>query len=399
MPVAEEVSVENVAAPTSVDSRWARMIAGEGQTPPAWEAQSGDWNWDQNGVTLAKATGEWSNLVLGPIDAQRRNFLIEANVSGKAEVAGFSFGDFKDFLAPLHGGPGTRRIQLEIDADAARWALRVDGQLQRRAWWDAAVHGTNDLLGAAFRFKARHAHQVRFEDLTIRPFESSCKLSVITTCHRFLQRMRVTLRNWCHQTIPRGAHEILVVNPSSPDGLHEHLAAVSSSFPHVRVREIQVEGELATNKSVMINRAFQESRGDWIWLADADCLFPPTAVELTLKHLSDRADRLFYCRRYHLTPAQTNDLLSGRADSLADFEALRSSANGPDHAPYGYTQIIHRSRFERIKYRERYNTFAQSDWAFVQDCKRWNILPHSVDGLACLHLHHPFAWNGTNLFL
>ena len=92
--------------------------------------------------------------------------------------------------------------------------------------------------------------------------ENSCRLSVIMTCFRFLQRLKLALRNWCHQDqdLPFGAFEVLIVNPESPDGTHEHLATVARSFPHIRVHEIAVGADLSTNKGAMINRAFEASR-------------------------------------------------------------------------------------------------------------------------------------------
>lgn len=412
MSVAQQDAIGALAMETnSLDWRlineWKYACSGDGTAQAEWkQGAGGEWQWTHDGVQVKNTHTEWSDLSWQRIDGAALhdlgNFVIEVTVSGKAEAAGLSFGHYKDFLAHLntHGG-SSRHLQLEIDFYAKRWALRVDGQLQQRAWWDSAVRTTDDLLDGKLTFKARRVDEVKFHNLAIHTFQSSCHLSVIVTCYRFVQRLRVTLRNWCHQSLPHGAYEIFVVNPDSPDGTHEYLAAVASSYPHVRVREIAVDSKQATNKAVMINRAFQASRGEWIWLTDSDCLFAPTAADLTLAQIKGKSPHLFYGQRRHLTASQTNELLAGRRDGLRDFEALclNEEARAPDNQPWGYTQIVHRSTLERIPYREQVNHFAHSDSLFIQDCKRRQILPTQVEGLFCLHLDHPFSWYGTKLFL
>jgi hypothetical protein len=221
------------------------------------------------------------------------------------------------------------------------------------------------------------------------------------TCHRFLQRLRIALRNWCHQDLPSGAYEVLIVNPQSPDGTHEHIAAVARSFPHVRVREITVGADVITNKGAMINSAFAASHGEWIWLTDADCLFAPDCAGAVLQRIQDRNDHLFYGQRRYLAAAQTDALLAGRLDGLRDFQELAAAANWrpPENAPWGYTQIIHRRTFERVRYREGLNHFAHTDGIFTDDCRQQGISPKQVDGLYCLHMDHPFSWYGTDSFL
>jgi hypothetical protein len=54
-------------------------------------------------------------------------------------LPGLSFGGYKDFLVTGDSRTGARRLQLEVDVEATRWAFRVGGQLMQRRWWDAAV--------------------------------------------------------------------------------------------------------------------------------------------------------------------------------------------------------------------------------------------------------------------
>jgi hypothetical protein len=385
---------------------WNNALSGDTDSRFEWQVgEGGIWEWSPEGVTVRNERSEWAGLAwqrCGPsVLGQLHNFIIQVTIRGTAEAAGLSFGSFKDFLVPISNKTGPRQLQLEVDGHAGTWAFRADGRLMTRQWWDSAVHGAGDLLSGAVTLKVRRGEEVLFSGFTVQLFASSCRLSVVMTCHRFLQRLRIVLRNWCAQTLPTGAWEIMVVNPQSPDGTAEHLAAVARSHPHVRVREIAVGAELATNKGGMINRALAACTGDWIWLTDADCLFDTNAASIVLSQIETRDHHLFYGSRRYLSEAQTDALLAGRIDGLKDFETLMASdaLRPQDQSPWGYTQIFHRSGLARLRYREDLNHFAHSDDAFVEMCRRKGFHPHLVDGLFCLHLDHPFAWRGTRMFL
>ncbi len=385
---------------------WSQALSGDVAAQSQWPSvDGGDWAWEAGGVRVKGTGPEWLALSCLPWDAEcargQKNFLIELTVSGKAEAAGLSFGGYKDFLIRVDTHTGPRRLQLEVDVDADCWAFRVDGRLMERCWWDTAITGVEEILRGQLRLKVRNAGEVLFRDLTFHKLESPCLVSVIITCSRFLQRLRVSLRNWCHQELPSGTHELLIVNPQSPDGTHEHLAAVARSYPHVRVREIAVGNQLVKNKGAMINRAFASSRGEWIWLTDADCVFGPHSAAAVLRQIRSRHDHLYYGERRFLTPAQTDALLSGRTDALRDFAALTAGAlsRPPERHHWGYTQIVHRSVFQRVRYSERHNHFAHTDGMFVEACRREGAPPLPVEGLFCLHLDHPFSWYGAESFL
>jgi len=192
-----------------------------------------------------------------------------------------------------------------------------------------------------------------------------------------------------------------VVNPGNPDGTREHMRAVARSYPEVRVGEIPAPARLATNKGALINYAVPYSRGEWIWLTDADCLFPDSAIGAVLEHLKGRPDRLFYGQRRYLTGARTGELLAGRADGLSGFQSLAAATavQPPENSPWGYTQIVPRAAFDRVRYTESFNHFAHSDGHFIESCKQAGFPPEQVPGLFCLHLDHPFAWYGSSEFL
>jgi Glycosyl transferase family 2 len=385
---------------------WARAVAGDAESRSQWCAgEGGDWTWQPSGLLLDGGTSEWSELRWRRCEAATlaalRNFLVEVTVSGTADAAGLSLGPYKDFLVPASLDTGPRRLQLEVDAAAGCWAFRVDGRLIERSWWDGALQTVDDLLDGVLTLKARRAERTWFEDLCVRTFEASCRLSVVIVCYRYLQRLRLALRNWCHQELPSGAYEILVVNPHSPDGTHEHLAATARSYPHVRLRELVVDADRALDKGAMINRAVQASHGEWIWLTDADCLFAPSSARTVLRQLDSGAEHLFYGQRRHLSRRQTDALLSGRVDGLTEFDSLCASHSeqAHDHAPLGYTQIARRSTLRRLPYQDQLDTFASSDLTFVDACLHAGIGLRPVDGLVCLHLHHPFSWFGTDRYL
>jgi hypothetical protein len=150
----------------------------------------------------------------------------------------------------------------------------------------------------------------------------------------------------------------------------------------------------------MINRGISAANGTTIWLTDADCLFHPDIVSRILDAVSD-GHRLYFGERRHLSIEQTESLLAGRVDGLRQFEQLwnASQSSHADVYPWGYTQIFGRPLLESVRYRNDFDTFSHSDTCFIEDCYRSLIPFELVNGLGCLHMTHPFAWNGTDAFL
>jgi Glycosyl transferase family 2 len=345
-------------------------------------------------VRLVANGSEWVTEHLRPL--RRGNVLVEVIVEGRAEAAGISFGHYKDFLAPLAGEHGERRLQLEVDADENTWAFSVDGVLMEPQWTDAAVFSVDDLFDGTLALKARNPETVSFHNLAIRQFDSSPRVSVVITCYRFAHRLRVALTSWCRQSLPSGALEVVVVNPASPDTTHEVVAAMATQYPDVRLRELRVDAAMALNKGRMINRALDVVRGEWVWLTDADCVFPPGAAARLLSR-APRADALVYCERRHLTESVTDALLAGRLDPEADFEALAvDHERSGSVEPWGYTQIFHRANLIWVRYSESHEHYAHSDGQFAEQWRAGGLGRVLLDGLVCLHLVHPFSWWGTD---
>jgi glycosyltransferase involved in cell wall biosynthesis len=269
-----------------------------------------------------------------------------------------------------------------------------------RAWWDSAVETVDDLFNGTLTLKARHAREIEFCKLAVQPLQSPVRISVIMTCYRFAQRLRLALMGWGHQDVPSGTLEVIVVNPESPDGTHELIAAMAAAYPEVRLRELPVPQSMWRNKGWMLNRAIEASRGDWVWLTDADCIFPSGAAAALLADVEKEAS-LLYGERRHLAKSATDELLAGRRSPVTDFARLAEAAEGGaiDLHPWGYTQIVHRSQLSRVRYREDLDHFSGSDGAFLENCRSAGLAERRCAGLTCLHLSHPFAWNGTKLFL
>jgi hypothetical protein len=362
-------------------------------------------NWtalDGGGFALKNTGAEWASIELPGAEASSHklltNCVVQVTVSGNAAAAGISFGDYKDFLVPLDNGKGECLLQVEVDAQAGRWAFRADGRLIDRTWWNASVASVNDILAGDLVLKAHKAEEVTFRDLGVHRLDASCRLSVIMTCYRFAQRLRVSLHSWCRQAVPSGTIEVIVANPQSPDGTHESIAAMAAAYPEVRVRELTIDTGMARNKGFMLNRAIEASCGEWIWITDADCVFPSNCATKVLPQL-DSTDSLYYGERRSLGRAATASLLSGRTNTGPELERLAESARATDSYPWGYTQIVHRSLTEKIRYGEGINNFSTSDGQFLEECRRRGTRFQRLEGLACFHLHHPFAWYGTELFL
>jgi len=258
-------------------------------------------NWQGDRMTLSSSGPEWAAAGLQtswPELSGSRNLLLQAYCEGAAELAGLSFGPFRDFLAPVTASPNVIRC-LQLELGPRPRPLDLPKSMANSSCGDGGIAMSpviEDFFTGKLSVKGRRPREVRFDGLSICAFDSPCRLTVVTTCHRFLQRLRITLRNWRRQNTPAGAIEVIVVNPESPDGLHEHLAAVSAACPHLRLREIPALASLDGNKGAMINRAIRGAQGDWIWLADSAAV---------LNWTQSNPPGLLFCERRFLSHEST----------------------------------------------------------------------------------------------
>ena len=151
---------------------WQRAIADEPEARAQWKPGGGQWSWCKDGIALISHCHEWCNVEWTIFDAntptELSKFFVEITVTGRADAAGFSFGDYKDFLAKLEPGNDRKRLQLELDIPGGTWTFRVNGELQQPDQFNSAVHGIQDLLNGAFRLKGHWAQEVYFQDFSIR---------------------------------------------------------------------------------------------------------------------------------------------------------------------------------------------------------------------------------------
>lgn len=369
--------------------------------PSDWIADQADrWSTQENSARVRRGSAEWTELcgtlsLLGDVDPGA-DVLLEAVVSGRGDAAGMSFGAYKDFLVPLAAADQRYLLQLDLGRSAP-WRFCINGRLQEAAWWNSEARKPDDLWLHPLRLKARHPDDVWFEEVALLPFAAPPMISVVMTSNRFAQRLRMALACWARQEVDRGSFEVIVVNPASPDATAAVVAAAAWSFPHLRLTELAVEADIGRNKGAQINRAARLARGRWVLLTDADCLFPPTTMARIMREISSGQPRLLFGERRHLSMRHAHAILAG---ALQPFEnGLMEAPTHSDRSPFGYTQIVPRSVLHSVRYRETINHFAHTDEIFVGDCARRGIRATLLDGLACLHLTHPFSWYGTNEFL
>lgn len=389
---------------TRLELGWAASLADGVGARAAWQVtEGGPWGWQPDGPVVAGG-GDWRALRWGELGAdvlgRLGSFAVEVTVRGRAAAAGLSLGPYRDFLVPLPRH-ATARLRLEVWRGEGTWRFTVDGRRAPRAWWDSEVSGVPDLVGGCFCLKAHRPDSVGFSDLRVLALPAPACVSVVVTCHRFLQRLRISLRNWCLQDAPPGSFEVVVADPGSPDGTREYLATVARAFPAVRVADVTVDPGLARNKGAMTNRAVAACTADWVWLTDADCVFPQGSVVRVLETIAARSRHLYFGRRRHLTAEATDELIAGRSDAFAGFDriAVEGASGALDEYPWGYTQIVPRDVLTSIRYPEHIDSFAHSDGAFLLECRRRGLLPRQVPGLECLHLAHPFVWHSNDTFL
>ncbi len=406
-------------------SEWQQALAGDPQAQAQWQVvEGGRWSWRSDGLHMTSNGSAWSGLQWQRCNAATlralQNFVIEFTLRGKAKAVGLSFGAGKDFLIDLDSRTGARHLQLEVDTHGRHWAWRVDGRLvecEQGSW------SSDDLVNGQLSLKALGAEEVLFQEVTVHIFQASCQLSIFIPCYRFVQRLRIALRNWCEQSLPSGAYEILVGNPQSPDGTHEHLAAVAASYPHVRVREVRFQPSPRVNVSAMYNHLVDICHGEWIWITDADCLYAPSCAATVISQVQSHEHTLFLGKRLFLNARQTYAVLAGRIDSVMQFDVLARAASSkppPGKLPWAAPefervkeraqkligdfppgvasglQVMHRSVLKRVPYREIYHG---EDGVFIIDCRRNGILSKVLDDFICLHLEHPYAWDTTDGFL
>lgn len=181
--------------------------------------------------------------------------------------------------------------------------------------------------------------------------------------------------------------EILVCDDASTDATGEVVAAVARADPRVRYLRLEVNG----GPSAARNRGFDEARGRWLALLDADDVFVPERLERMLA-LAEARGAVLCSDNLMLVPEAAPDqarpmipvqiVSEPRSLELAEF--LHRNVADPAHPGlnYGFLKPIMRRDFivsHGIRYDEAVR-FAE-DFAFYVDCFRagatWWMMPET----------------------
>lgn len=110
-------------------------------------------------------------------------------------------------------------------------------------------------------------------------------VSIVLPCHQEEEHLASALERLLRQTHDR--IEILVVDDASTDRTGEIARAAAERDARVRPLTQEVNAGVAAARE----RGVGEARGEWIWMVDADDVWPDDAVEVLLAAaLSTRAD-------------------------------------------------------------------------------------------------------------
>jgi glycosyltransferase involved in cell wall biosynthesis len=230
------------------------------------------------------------------------------------------------------------------------------------------------------------------------------RISILVTCHRYLRRLRVCLESLARQDLPPGSLEIVVADPASPDGLAAHLEEFSRKYAGLRVVHLPIDERYHRNRGVGINRAFDASAGRVIVGIDGDLVFPSGLIGVLEGCVLNAPGRVYGVRRVFLAKAETEKILVGEIDPVADFERLSGSEGDGEEKAFvgvlGYCQAVDRKAFARARYPEELDMVNQSDIVFVDRlASEAQVTPQYLNDRAVLHLWHPRNWAGTSEFL
>ncbi len=319
-------------------------------------------------------------------------------LGGAAAAAGLRLGRER-YMVPLDKRARPLHVSLEIGDYGRKTTFTVEGRLVE-AW-----HSPTGILeeddDKALSLAVFAGAQVEFSDIAVHAFDAPCAVSVVVSCHKFAQRLRVATQSWVGQDAPTGSYEVIVVTPGNPDGVSEQFAAFASSYPLVRLRHLALDGP--PNKGWLLNEATKRAVGEVLWFTDADCVYPRDSVGRVLQNTKEiTITNGIYCiERRHLGRSLTDAALCRKIDVLVEFDRLYTlAAERPAQTyPWGYAQIMAAVVAREIPFREELDSFAHHDAVFLDDARRAGHAFLELSGLSCLHLSHPFAWYGTHHFL
>jgi len=229
------------------------------------------------------------------------------------------------------------------------------------------------------------------------------RFSVLTCCHKYLQRLRVFLASLARQDLPLEEFEVVVTDPGSPDGLKDYLETLRRAQPGMNVVRVEVPEEKRRNRGWMIARAFECSRGRTVMAADCDIVMPPDFIRTMLAESEQHPKNVLGVYRNLLSPETTAAIIVGLIDPVAGFPRLMQEDHHEDQGfrgVIGYCQVVPRTVMEKTGYPQEFDHIATSDVEFVKRLgQQQDVTPHFVKSTRVLHLWHPRNWEGTEEFL
>jgi len=112
------------------------------------------------------------------------------------------------------------------------------------------------------------------QDQTIRPL-----VSVIIAGRNEAEQLPACLAALAQLTYSTEKLEILLVDDASQDHSHSLLAAFAERMPHSRVLTLTRAEKALTGKAGAVLPAIEQSKGEIIFITDADCQVPPSWIE------------------------------------------------------------------------------------------------------------------------
>lgn len=145
----------------------------------------------------------------------------------------------------------------------------------------------------------------------------------------------------------------------------------------------------AFNRSLAVNNAARQARGDVFIISDSDVIFDPRLIGLIAGHIETRQYLIPFTRGIRLTQRATFRVLSGED----------VSASGMSHRdiefelsiPGSLMNVITREAFEKIGgMDERFMGWGYEDFAYIEALRRFYGMPHRID-FTIFHLWHTHA--------
>ena len=107
-------------------------------------------------------------------------------------------------------------------------------------------------------------------------------VSVIIAARNEEDNIRTCLQSVSNQTYPRSLYEIIVVDDDSSDGTNHLCQSLSRTIPNLIVISTS-GGTTSGGKTNALIVGIEESKGELVFITDADCVVPPTWIESTVR--------------------------------------------------------------------------------------------------------------------